>query len=242
MKLPHADEEAEFMELRFKPGTWARYGVPEEGCRSRAGAMERIVANGGIFQVELLISGLMDWLDVTDSPELALKALRHMLDRHYPDDGRSHARCHFAPEEGGCYIFDTARRIDSRIPLVAWQRRHWVIALGAASDEPGRMVVAAPGPISLRVARSIHGHSLTSLMLEPYDSYQGARATSGKTGSYYSWEQGRATLIDWEFGLGLTMRENELAEERELVKPPETGWLSPNQLAIQVAIAERYLG
>ena len=241
MILPLADEAAGFMELRFKPGTWKSHGIPEAGCRLRTEDMERIIANGGAYQIEQLIHGLMDWLDVTDDPEPALKILRQMLDRHHPDDGRSHARCHFAPEEGGEFIFNAARSIDFAGSLVAWQRRQWVLALGAASEEKGRMVVGAPAPVSLRVARSILGHSLTTFMLEPHDSYSGARATSSKTGSYYSWEAGQATLIDWEFGLGLTMRDHELVEEENLAKPPQTGWLPPNQLAIQIAIAEGYL-
>ena len=241
MILPLADEAAGFMELRFEPGMWASQGVPEAGCRMRTEAMERIIANGGAYQIEQLIYGLMDWLDVTDDPKPALETLRLILDRHYPDDGHSHARCQFAPEEGGEYIFHAARSIDCASPMVAWQRRQWIIALGTASKEHGRMVVGAPAPVSLQVARSILGHSLTTFMLEPYDSYSGARATSSKTGSYYSWEAGQATVIDWEFGLGLTLRDHELVEEENLAKPPLTGWLPPNQLAIQIAVAEGYL-
>ena len=47
--------------------------------------------------------------------------------------------------------------------------------------------------------------------------------------------------MDWSGGLGLTTRDDELVEDSTLVRPPETGWLAPNQLAIQVAIAEDYL-
>ena len=241
MILPLADKAAEFMELRFKSGMWESHGVPEAGCRLRTEAMERIIASGGTYQIEQLIHGLMDWLDVTDDPEPALGTLQQMLDRHYPDDGRGHARCHFAPEEGGEYIFNVARKIACDRPLVTWQRRQWIIALGAASNEPTRMIVGAPAPISLQVAQSILGHSLTSFMLEPFDSYEGARATSRKTGSYYGWAAGQATLIDWDHGLGLTMRDGELAEDEELVRPPNGGWLPPSQLAIQVAIAGGYL-
>lgn len=241
MSLPLSDEAAGFIELTFKPGSWDRRGLPERGCRMRTEAMERIIANGGTCQVEQLIHGLMDWLDVTDDPAPVLGTLRQVLDRHYPDDGRSHARCRFAPEDGGDYIFDVAGKIDCSAPVVAWQRGHWVIAIGAASKEPGRMVVGAPAPISLNVAKSIHGHSLLNFMLAPFDSFEAARATSSKTGSYYSWEAGQATIIDWSYGLGLTMRHGELIADEELARPSETGWLAPNQLAIQVAIAEGYL-
>ena len=241
MTLPLRDEAAEFVELTFKPGTWDSRGVPETGCRMRTEAMEAILASGGSCQVEQLIHGLMDWLDVTDDPEPALKTLRQMLDRHYPDDGRSHARCRFAPEEGGDYLFDLASKIDCDGPVVAWQRRRWVIAVAAAGAESGRMIVGAPAPISLAVAQSIHDHSLMNFMLEPYDSFEAARATSGKTGSYYSWEAGQATVVDWQYGLGKTMRDNALSASEALATPLQGGWLAPNQLAIQVAIAEGYV-
>ena len=241
MNLPLSDEAAKFMELTFKPGTWDDRGIPETGFRLRTAAMVPILASGGSCQVEQLIHGLMDWLDVTDDPEPALQALRQMLDRYYPDDGRSHARCRFAPDGGGDFIFDVARQIDCDEPVIAWQRRQWVIAVASSGAEAGRMVVGAPAPISLAVARSIHGHSLVSFMLEPFDSFEAARATSGKTGSYYSWEAGQATLVDWQHGLGKTMHDNALIVSEALAGPPEGGWLAPNQLAIQVAIAEGYV-
>ena len=241
MTLPLLEEADEFIELAFKAGTWDSRGVAETGCRMRSSAMERIIADGGSYQVEQLIHGLMDWLDVTDDPEPALQTLRQMLDRHYPDDGRSQARCRFAPEDGGDFIFDVARQMDCDAPIVAWQRRQWVVAVASAGAEDGRMLVGAPAPISLAVARSIHGHALVSFMLEPFDSLEAARATSGKTGSYYSWEAGQATLVDWQHGLGKTMRDNALIVSEALAGPPEGGWLAPNHLAIQVAIAEGYV-
>ena len=241
MILPLGEGAAQFIELTFKPGTWDRRGIPERGCRLRTKAMERIIANGGSYEIEQLIHGLMDWLDVTNDPGPALQTLRQLLDRHYPDDGRSHARCRFAPEAGGDFIFDIASRLECSGPLVAWQRRQWVIALAAAGEDAGRMMVGAPAPISLSVAQSIHGHSIMNFMLEPFDSFEEARASSIKTGSYYSWDAGQATLVDWNCGLGLTTRDDELVENSMLVRPPETGWLAPNQLAIQVAIAEGYL-
>lgn len=241
MILPLGDDADRFIELTFKRGTWESSGIPEAGCRMRTEAMETILANDGTYQVEQLIHGLMDWLDVTNDPEPALQTLRLMLDRHYPDDGRSHARCRFAFEDGGDYIFDVANRIDCDGPVVAWQRRQWVIALAAASKEPGRMVVGAPAPISLNVAQSIHGHSLVNFMLAPFDSFEAARATGSKTGSYYSWEAGQATPVDWSYGLGLTMRHGELNADEELARPSESEWLAPNQLAIQVAISKGYL-
>ncbi len=102
------------------------------------------------------------------------------------------------------------------------------------------MVVAAPAPISLKVAQSILNHSLMSFMGEPFDTFEATKATSAKTGSYYKWEKGAATLVSWEYGLGLTLRDGKLTREFEPEYPPTTGWLSPNQLAVQVAIAAGY--
>ena len=37
------------------------------------------------------------------------------------------------------------------------------------------------------------------------------------------------------------MRDNQLVNSDALTRPAQTGWLAPNQLAIQVAIAEGYV-
>jgi hypothetical protein len=88
------------MELALKPGSWEKHGIPERGCRVRISAFEEMIARGGSNDVDELIHGLMDWLDVTDDPAPALDTLRLILDRHYPSDGRDHATCRFADENG----------------------------------------------------------------------------------------------------------------------------------------------
>lgn len=102
------------------------------------------------------------------------------------------------------------------------------------------MVVGAPGPISLFVAQSILGHSFLSLMHEPYDSFEGLRGTSRSTGSYYSWDAGSATPLDWGYGFGRTMRDGQLTPS-EYNLPPSDTWLPPNQLAVMVAIGGGYM-
>src|SRR5688572_28295080 len=85
---------------------------PEQGVRVRSSWLEKVMDQGGSYGVDDLIHDLMDWLDVTDEPEPALHTLRRMLDRHYPPDGRSEARCCCQPEEGGALIFHVAASID----------------------------------------------------------------------------------------------------------------------------------
>jgi hypothetical protein len=102
------------------------------------------------------------------------------------------------------------------------------------------MVLAAPGPISLAVAQSILGYSLLNFMGKPYNSFDGVRATSRRTGSYYSWEAGSATAIDWEYGFGRTLKDGELTSGEFQLPRAET-WLPPNQLAIMVAIGGGYM-
>ncbi len=101
-----------------------------------------------------LILGLMDWLDVTEDPDPALRTLQQMLDRHYPADGRTCGRCHFLDEHGVDRVFH-AGSIELDLPLVAWQRRDWIIAVAQPSTEVGRLVVGAPQPISLSTALRI---------------------------------------------------------------------------------------
>ena len=238
---PCADIDA-LIELKFKPGTWQTRGIPESGCRIRHDQFERIVGDGGTLGVNDLIYGLMDWLDVTDQPLLALPTLRLMLDQHYPHTGKDVARCVFAEPGGPTFVFHAADGIDLAGPIAAWQRRGWLIAVACAhEDEPRRMTVAAPGPISLRVAQSILNHSMMSFMDAPFDSFEALKATSGRTGSFYSWQAGQATVVDWEHGLGLTVRDGKLSIDDELVDPPHLNWLAPRQIAMQVAIAAGFV-
>ncbi len=241
MKLPLGAGAEQFMELRLKPGAWERSGIPEEGCRVRQETFDRILSQGGQYEGDDLIYELMAWLDVTDDPEPALLTLRQMLDRHYPSDGRSSARCRFLDEFGVDRIFHVGD-VDTAGRLVSWQRKSWVIALAQPASEEGRIVVAAPAPISLGVAQRILALSMLRFMDEPFDSFIGAQTTSRSTGSYYSWEAGEVTPISWEHGLGMTEDEGRLRFQTDQVEPlPEAGWLAPNQLVQMVAIAANYL-
>lgn len=235
MNLSASDKAGEFAELRFKPGTWLRRGIPERGCWIRTTMLERLLAGSGAYEIDDLIYGLMDWLDVTNQPEPALTNLQLMLDRHYPADGKARARCHFAGDAGPDYIFHAVTNLDCIGPTVSWQRGLWVIAVARASDEPGRMAVAAPGPLSLHVADSIFAYSMTSYMLEPYDSFAGAWASCGRTANFYRLERGQVTTNCWEHGLGIREQDGQLV--RDPAYSPFTTWLPPRQLAMQVAIA-----
>lgn len=227
--LPTGKDIDDFAELRFKPGTWKKKGIPEEGCRVRLAAFERIVEQQGMCGIDDLILGLMDWLDVTGEPDLALTTLRQLLDRHYPPDGQTMGRCHFVDEEGVESIFHVGA-IDLAAPQVAWQRRDWIIAAAQPCAEPGRMLVGAPGPISSNTALRILALSTTSYMGEPFDSWIGALTSCERTAVFYLWEAGNVTPIRWDDGL----------DQSALASLPHSEWLSPNQLAIQVAIAGGY--
>ncbi len=69
-------------------------------------------------------------------------------------------------------------------PLVAWQRRKWIIAVGEAAQEVGRLMIGARQPISLDVARRILSVSALQYMSEPFDSFLGAQASAGRPGRF----------------------------------------------------------
>lgn len=232
--LPAGKDIGEFVELQFKPGFWEDRGIPEQGCRLRQSALEQILQQRGSYEVDDLILGLMDWLDVTDEPEPALETLRQLLDRHYPFDGRETARCRFLDEHSVDRIFHAGRILPDR-PLVTWQRRDWIIAAAQPATEPGRMVVGAPQPITLNTALRILSASILNYMSEPFDSFAGAQTSCGSTAVFYLWDAGEVTPVRWDDGLD--------GEARASVDRPEANdrWLPPNQLAMQVAIAAGYL-
>lgn len=232
--LPAGKDIGEFVELQFKAGFWERGGIPERGCWIRQSALERILEQRGAYEVDDLILGLMDWLDVTDEPEPALKTLRQLFDRHYPSDGRETARCRFLDEHGVDRIFHVGRILPDRT-LVAWQRRDWIIAAAQPAAEPGRVVVGAPQPISLKAALRILSVSVLNYMGEAFDSFVGAQTSCGSTAVFYLWEAGEVTPVRWDDGLdgeALASIDRRAAHDR---------WMPPNQLAIQVAIAAGYL-
>jgi hypothetical protein len=240
VKFPPKRDTKEFIELRFKSGSWEKRGIPETGCRVRAEAFECFLSRRGEDEIQFLIYGLMDWLDVTDDPAPALTTLRQLLDRHYPPDGCGEARCYLEDEKGVSRIFHVGK-VDVTGDLVAWQRRSWILALAQRAREVGRIVVSAPSPISVNVAQRILSLGLTSFMSEPFDSYAGALSCSRSTANVYSWEAGEATTCHWEYGLGKRLSSGHFVDCSDEVEPlPEEGWLSSNQLAVQVAIAGGY--
>lgn len=231
--LPAGKDVGEFIELGFKPDSWEARGVPEVGCHIRLSDLVRLLQKQGAYLVDELILGLMDWLDVTDQPAPALQALSRLLDRHYPADGHQSGRCCFRDEHGMDRTFRVGP-IELGLPLVTWQRRHWIIAAAQPSTESGRIVVGAPQPTSFRTALRILSVSVLDYMGEPFDSFAGARTSCGKTGAFYSWEVGDVTPIHWDAGLDKDARTS-LKRGRS-----EAQWLPPNQLAVQVAIAGGY--
>ena len=78
-----APSVSEFVELRFRPGTWERKGLPESGCWIQAKDLEAMIEAGGNFTVPQLAHCLIDWLSVTDNPTSAKRTLRRLLDRHF---------------------------------------------------------------------------------------------------------------------------------------------------------------
>jgi hypothetical protein len=238
MKLPLGQAADEFMELRLKPGSWDRHGIPEEGCRIRASVFEKIVGQGGNLRVEDVIRGLMDWLDVTDEPNEPSRLLRTLMDRYYPADGRAYARCDFELEVG-VTLSVRLGAIDCKSPVVSFNRRQWTIAVAAPAEDPGRIVVAAPGTLTLETALRILEFSHLRAQGEPFDSFAGLRAHSQKTSQFYAWQWGSVTTIDWNHGLGLRMVDGELLYDSDAYHPLPSAelWLAPNQLAWMLAIA-----
>ena len=238
MTLPLGKAADDFMEPHFKPGSWGRHGIPEIGCRMRTADFMRIIATGGNLQVEDAILGLMDWLDVTDEPDAPLELLQDMLDRHCPPDGKPHGRCKYRDERGAERVFHVGT-IDCTAPVVSFNRRHWTIAVAAPAEEEGRMVVAAPGPLSLETANRILAFSMLTYHGEAYDSFAGVRAHAGATSQFYAWDQGSVTTLRWDHGLGLKLVDGELLYDGDAYEPmpPAAPWLAPNQLAWMVAIA-----
>lgn len=242
LQLRPGAEINDFAELRFKPGSWDRHGIPEQGCRIRTSAFERILASGGEVEADELIHGLMDWLDVTDDPLPALSTLRALLERHYPADGRTEGRCVFQDEFGNYRVIHVGS-VDLTRALVAWQRDSWVIAVAQpCPSEAGRITVAALGPLTLSVALRILSLGMQSFMETPFDSFEGAITMSGSTGNLYSWERGEASTHYWQYGLGMKCKARTLVDCSEALHPlPDEGWLTPGQIVILLGIAAGYL-
>lgn len=226
MKLRPGPGFDEFMQLRFKAGTWERRGIPEVGCWMRTTQLEQMLASQAELHPSDVIYGLMDRLDETDEPEPVLATLRRLLDRHFPDDGRKSGRCLFQDEDATLRVFHAVSAIDFTGRGVAWQRQNWVIALAQPSSEAGRMAVGAPGPISLRVAQEVLALSVLKEREKSFDSFQEAIAVSQSSASAF-WIESAAAAVYWQHGL----------EQAQIVAGD---WLPPKQLAAMVAIASAH--
>ena len=77
--------EDDFVELRFKPGTWAAKGFPEQGCWIRTSTLDRIISEGGQLGVKDLIADLLEWLAVTPDRDAVMTTL-HLLARRHKEE------------------------------------------------------------------------------------------------------------------------------------------------------------
>ena len=75
----------DFIELRFRPGTWDDKGIPERGCWIRVTDLEAMLDAGGSYTVPQLAHCLIDWLAVTSDPASAKRTLFQLLNRHFKD-------------------------------------------------------------------------------------------------------------------------------------------------------------
>lgn len=236
--LPRQSEADEFVELRLKPAVLAERRLPDGAYPIRRETLESLIASGGDVQIHDMLRGLMDWLDVTDEPEQATDMIRQILRMHFPDDGEREASCTFQSEDGHLHRF-LIGEVDANKPLVAWQRCDWLMMIGTPSVvEPGRLLVAAPRPMSCNAAQSIVRLSTTTWMGGILDSYAAALMISGGTPDITSQARGQLELVGWEHGLGANMIDGKLHHAPNLL--PDHEWLAPNQVAILVAIGADY--
>jgi hypothetical protein len=237
MILPRGKAGADsFTELRLKPAALCEHGLCDFAYPVRMATLKRMLFGQTALSIELLILGLMDWLDVTEAPLEPLAVLRTLIDRWVPPDTECEGRCDYVGADGSRRRFYVGA-VDCRQAIVTWQRREWVVAAAATAIEPGRMVVAAPTPLTLAAATSILNHASVSFMELPVDSIVEVQVSSGRTGAYYRWAAGEITCCSWEHGLGWTHEDHELrfdAAYRPIIDAPD--WLAPNQVAAQIAL------
>jgi hypothetical protein len=237
-RLPEADS---FAMLTFKPQVCLEQRIPVADYPIRRLALEAALDTGQELSVSDLIRGLMEWLDVTDDPEPATGTLLQLLGLHHPPGGRPAASCEFADEDGVRRRFCLGE-VDCDSALIAWQRGQRVMAFAQPGIvEPGRMVVAAPRPISARVAETIVSHSLITYMLEPHDAYASAKHSAGRNANFYALDAGATAIIPWDHGYGRSERAGTVgADDGAQSLPSPCDWLAPNQLAMMIAIGSRY--
>ena len=73
---------ADFVELRFKPGTWEAKGIPEQGCWIQTSTLDRIIVGGGQLEIEDLVADLLKWFRVTNDRGATMCTLSLIAHRH----------------------------------------------------------------------------------------------------------------------------------------------------------------
>ena len=83
---------SDFAELRFKPGTWAAKGFPEQGCWIRTTTLERIIDEGGDLDIQVVIADLLDFLPSAPDRDEVWTTLSLIAHRHASALRRSHSK------------------------------------------------------------------------------------------------------------------------------------------------------
>ena len=92
MNKNRAVSVSDFAELRFKPGTWAAKGFPEQGCWIRTKTLERIIDEGGDLDIQDVIADLLDFLPIAPDRDEVWTTLSLIAHRHASALRRSHSK------------------------------------------------------------------------------------------------------------------------------------------------------
>ena len=92
MNKNRAVSVSDFAELRFKPGTWAAKGFPEQGCWIRTTTLGRIIDNGGELEIKDVIADLLDFLPIAPDRDEVWTTLSLIAHRHASALRRSHSK------------------------------------------------------------------------------------------------------------------------------------------------------
>ena len=240
IELPRGIEADQFAWLQFKPEMLAQQNIPTTAYPIRKCNFDQLIASGGVISIVDIVHGLMDWLDITNNPNPVCQTLRQILDQHFPPSLETSAGCNFQTDKLVQYRFRIGP-VDAASPVVTWERQQWVVAIGCASDiEPGRLNIAALGPISLQTARSIFNHCQLLENGEPKDSFLAARLSSAKLRNLSKRDAGGVTIVAWDYGYGNHGHANFEARETYPLST-EGHWLTPNQTASMIAIGNGFL-
>lgn len=241
-ELNRATAADPFVWLMFKPELLLRHDIPATIYPLRSSTFDELVRRNGVVSIIDIVRGLMDWLDFSDHPSPVSKTLREIIDRHYPPSQEKFASCEFE--------FDSSTRsrfrldpIDTKFPMVSWFRQDFLIAVGGASSiEPELLTIAVPSVLTLRVVESILDESLT------------IRRFKGISDMYLSCQSDRSQITHFDRSVGrvafaarddkrsgLVWLDNHEASNPRMSLPSSEKWLSPNQIAVMMAIGGGYL-